>query len=104
MATFPGDVGAQLPRRVSVRETLQRLQHHYRGDDIRRHRRPPAARRKEISEQLVGEQLLPMVCQEVSDGALLHQVPAEGCGIEEFAVGVARTLHSAIDSHPQTPV
>ena len=54
---LPADVVRNAAGRVTIRQALQGLQHHHRGDHIAGHRRPTPPRREQVREQLVGEQL-----------------------------------------------
>jgi len=58
---LPGDVAPQRGDRLPVRQALQRLQHHHRGDHLGGHRGVPAAVAGNVSEQLGREQLLAVV-------------------------------------------
>jgi len=90
---LPDDVVPQLADRVAVREALQGLEHHDRGDDIGGHRGSAPARGKQVGEQLVGEQRPALLGQEGGHRAGRHQVPAQRSRVEELGVGIARALH-----------
>ena len=53
---FPANVRFELPDRFSIRQALQRLEHHHCRDHISRHRRTAPLRREQISEHVIRKQ------------------------------------------------
>jgi hypothetical protein len=49
---LPGNVAPQRAGRLPVAQALQRLQHHYRGDHLGRHRGMSATLAGQVGEQL----------------------------------------------------
>jgi hypothetical protein len=62
----PADVEREPVGRLPVRQPLQTLQEHHRGNHRRRHR-PAADCREQVGEHTVREQRLPMLVQEPED-------------------------------------
>jgi hypothetical protein len=79
---LPTQIGPQRRDRVAVRQALQGLQHHRRGDHIRRHRRTTPTRREQIGEQLVGEHLTAMLSQEPIHRPGRHKMPDQRLRIQ----------------------
>jgi hypothetical protein len=102
---LPGNVAGQLLCRLAVRQPLQGLQHHHGRDHIGRDRGPATTRREQVGEQLVREQLPPVVGQEAIDRTSRHQVAAQGRSVQQLdASGVSRPLHAGSLPHrPPTP-
>ena len=75
---LPGDVTPQRADRFSVRQALQRLQHHHGGDHLGRHRPVPATPAGQVGEQLGWEQLLTVVGQQGVHRPVSDQVAAPG--------------------------
>jgi len=61
---LPGNITPQRTDRLAVRQALQGLQHHHRGDHLGGHRRMPATLADNISEQLGRKQLVTMASEE----------------------------------------
>jgi hypothetical protein len=83
---LPGDVGLQPAHGLTVRQALQGLEDHDRGDDVGGHRGPTAICREQVGEQLVGEQRCSVFGQERVHRALAEQVPAQRRSVQQGAI------------------
>jgi hypothetical protein len=61
---LPGDIAPQRADRLPVRQALQGLQHHHRGDHLGRHRPMPTTLTRHIGKQLRWEQLVAVLGEE----------------------------------------
>ena len=95
---LPGDVGLQAAHGLMVRQSLEGLEDHDRGDDIGGHRGATTVGREQVGEQLVGEQRCSVLGQKGVYRALPEQVPAECRRIQQCAIRGRRTLHPSIGS------
>ena len=102
-SSLPPDICRQPPARLTIRQTLQRLEHHHGRDHLTRHRRTPPTRPEQISEQPVRKQTTAMLSQERVHRAHTHQMPAQRPRIQKLTIQTARTLHAHIlpRAHPQ---
>jgi hypothetical protein len=71
---LPADAVGEGPGGVAVGQSLQGLEHHDRGHDVGRDRGAASARREQVGEQLVGEQLLAVVGQECLDASFWDEL------------------------------
>ena len=93
---LPGDVGAQPSGRVAIREAIEGLEHHDGRHHVGRNRGSSAPGGTQVGEHPVGEQLAPVVGQEILHTALGHQVATQGFSVEESTTEVRGSLHSPI--------
>jgi hypothetical protein len=75
---LPGNITPQRTDRLAVRQALQRLQHHHRGDHLGGHRRVPATLAGDIGKQLRREQLVAVVGEEGVHRPVGDQMAAPG--------------------------
>ena len=99
---LPADPIAQRPRRLTIRQALERLQHHHRRDHISRDRRPTPTRGEQVGEQLVREQLAAMISQERLDAALRHQLAAQRRRVQQLPSS-DRSCPAPTQSSPAPP-
>ncbi len=97
---LPRQIPPQRLRRLSIRKTLQGLEHHHRCHHIGRHRRSAPPRRKQILKQRVREQLMATISQEREQRTLRHQMPTQTRRVQELGVRIARTLHTPSLKNP----
>ena len=90
---LPRDVRLQRPAGLTIAQSLEGLQHHYRRDDVRRHRGTAATGREQIREHLVGEQSRSVLGEERVHRALAEKVATEHRSIEKSLVVSRRSLH-----------
>ena len=93
---LPADPVGQRPCGVAVRESLEGLEDHDRGNGVGRDRGSPALGEEQVLEHLVGEQLVAMVRQERLDAPLGHELSAERRRVEQFTIEFAEPLHVSI--------
>jgi hypothetical protein len=93
---LPADSVGQRPSGVAVRESLEGLEDHDRGDRVRRDRWSSALGEEQVLEHLVGEQLVAVVSQERFDAPLGHELSTERRRVEQFTIEFAESLHTSI--------
>lgn len=91
---LPADPVLEGTGRIAVGQALKGLEHHHGGHYVGRHRRTAPTRREQVGEQLVGEELLPVIGEEALDAALRDEPTAKGSRIQQFTVGIAVSLHA----------
>ena len=97
---FPANVRFELPDRFSIRQALQRLEHHHCRDHISRHRRTAPLRREQISEHVIRKQTSPVLSQKRVHRSLRHQMRTQRRRIQQLTIRNRRTLHPPVLSIP----
>ncbi len=100
---LPGDIAPQRTDRLPVRQALQGLQHHHRGDHLGGHRRVPATLAGNISKQLGWEQLMAMVGEKAIHRPLGDQVTAPGRRVQLVIEGVVCRAHAGQSPRSRPP-
>ncbi len=91
---LPGDIAPQRADGLPVRQALQRLQHHHRGDHRSGHRRVPTTLAGDIGEQLRREQLVAVVGKKGIHRPMGDQMTAPPTGVHLVIGGMACWTHT----------
>ena len=103
VAAFQPMFVSSCPDRFSIRQALQRLEHHHCRDHISRHRRTAPLRREQISEHVIRKQTSPVLSQKRVHRSLRHQMRTQRRRIQQLTIRNRRTLHppSIFDPNPK---
>jgi len=100
---LPGDIAPQRADRLPVRQALQGLQDHHRGDHLGGHRGMPATLAGDIGEQLGREQRMAVVGEEGVHRPLGDQVAAPGRRVQLVIGWVACGRHAGQFARSRPP-
>lgn len=92
--SLPPQVERDRLRGLPVRQPVQRLQHHHRGDHIRRDGRTPPPGAKQVRERLIRKQSLAILGQERKHRPRWQQMPSQRLRIPELTLTIITTLHT----------
>lgn len=98
---LPRDVSLQGPARLTVGLAFQRLEHHHRGDHVRGHRRTAPTRAEQVGEHVIGEQAVPVLCEQRVHRTLPQQVTTQRSRVQQLTIRARRTLHPTILFDPR---
>jgi hypothetical protein len=93
---LPADPVSESPCGLAVRESLQGLQHHDRCHRVGWNRGPAAARREEVFEHRVGEEVVAVVGEERLHTSFGHESATQCRRVKQFSIGFAESLHRTI--------
>jgi hypothetical protein len=93
---LPAQINRHPIHGFAIGQALQRLQRDHRGHHIRGHAGPAPTRRKQIREQLIGKQHLPMRRQERKNTARLEKMTRYRLRVQQLPLAIRSTLHTTI--------